>query len=154
MKYAALFALMAASGMAAAQTPPPTGQTDDMGQEMPDDAMPMDDDMQDRGMEDDGMMDDDATPPPPARQGTTAPPAQPRQGTTSPPSSGTLPSTPQTRTYDGPNSSTPGQPAPSGSEPVTRSQSVGTFRPTQRAEYPPCSRTVTDNCTQRRDPGN
>ena len=64
-----------------------------------------------------------------------------------------LGNSPQTETYDGPNSrGAPGQPAPTDSEAKTESV-FATYQASTRADYPFCSATVRDNCRQRRDPG-
>ena len=65
-----------------------------------------------------------------------------------------MPTTQETQVYDGPDSSTPGQPAPAGNwRSILRSQSMASFTANARTDYPTCTREVRDNCKQARDPG-
>ncbi len=160
MKYVAIVTMLAASGMAVAQTPPPADPAmGDMDMEMQHGMTPSDDAME--GHMQNGMMDEDMkehmqdhmnqshpagtpTPMPGMNQPQAHNPTAPH---TAPPAHGTTPS--------GNPIPAPGQmahPSPAGQAPVA-AQRLDTYRPQPRAEYPRCSRTVTDNCVQRNDPG-
>ena len=138
-KYVAIVAMLAAGGMAAAQTAAPPAGEPTMDDGMHDEMMtpPEDAPMPGHAMPD-GMA------PPPAPRTMPHDPTQPH---IAPPATRTTPS--------GNPVPAPGQmahPSPAGQAPVA-AQRLDTYRPQPRAEYPRCSRTVTDNCVQRNDPG-
>ena len=69
----------------------------------------------------------------------------------------------ETQVYDGPDSYTASQPPPDKSydgaggpefDDEVVAQRLDTYQPIARDAYPACSTSVTDNCTQRYDPGN
>ena len=64
-----------------------------------------------------------------------------------------MPDSAETTIYDGPDSYTPSQPPPAGSEGQVLAQRLDTYQPMARDSYPVCSTEIRDNCVQRNDPG-
>lgn len=142
IQYFALGAALAAAPLAAQNTMPQPGgpASPPAGEPMP----------QSGPGTPDGTMPDDRMPTP---DGTTSPdgtrlpgnpgmpdPAQPPLGA---PADGTRPMPGQ-----------PPMPSPGSPQQPQFAPLAPPPPPTVRSEYPPCSRTVTDNCIQRNDPGN